>query len=495
MQFTREINRVLLALLFVFGLIGIFAAYWGAFGTDTILQREDNPRLVLDELSIVRGDIVDRNGAALAASQQNADGSVTRLYPQPAAYSAVGYYSFRYGVNGAEAAYDLLLRGDTNGNNLGDFLQEDILHLPQRGTHLQLTFDLEVQQSIVSAIGDYAGAAVVVSVPTGEVLALVSLPTFDPNLLDAQWEMLVASPRNPFFNRVLQGGYQPGGTLQTALLATALNPNIVIPAPYEAADQPVTINGVTLNCLTPPPTSALSLAEAYQYGCPSPFGLLAEQIGLPGLQTLFSTFKLTQPPTLEGFVVAPETAEITPDANSTPPSESTEIAPSAVILTEDNLLVNALGQGELTVTPLEMALITASVINNGNAPLPYTLRATRPPDATQWMPANTLQTSFAAMMTADAANRVGEIMIANVESGTATAAQQAGINIGGHVALAYSGEGTDVWFTGFALLPDGRGVAIALVLEDSEDITLASQIGGQALAAAVNAVQNETNTP
>lgn len=495
MQFTREINRVLLALLSLFGLIGLFAAYWGAFGPDTILQREDNPRLVLDELSIVRGDIVDRNGTPLATSQQNTNGSITRLYPQPAAYSAVGYYSFRYGVNGAEAAYDALLRGDADADDLGDFFQKDILHLPQRGTHLQLTFDLEVQQSIVTAMGDQAGAAVVVSVPTGEVLSLVSLPTFDPNLLDTQWEMLVASPGNPFFNRVLQGGYQPGGTLQTALLATALNPNIVIPSQYEAADQPVRINGLTLNCLMPPPTSTLSLVQAYQYGCPAPFGQLTEQIAVSGLQTVLRTFRLIEPPTLEGFVVAPQTADSTPTADGLALPESTEIPPSEVILTEDNLLANALGQGELTVTPLEMALITAAVINNGNAPLPYTLHATRPPDSAEWQPANVLQTSFAAMMTADAAEQLRGIMIENVESGAAAGAQQEGIEIGGHVALAYSGEGTDVWFTGFALLPDGRGAAIALVLEDSADITRAAQIGGQALAAAVNAIQNEPAVP
>ena len=64
-------------------------------------------------------------------------------------------------------------------------------------------------------MGDYHGAVVVLNIPSGEVLAIVSLPTYDPNTLDTNWEQLTQAAGKPFFNRALQGAYQPGGTLET----------------------------------------------------------------------------------------------------------------------------------------------------------------------------------------------------------------------------------------------------------------------------------------
>jgi peptidoglycan glycosyltransferase len=483
LQFTREINRVLAILLILFMIVAFCAGYWAAFGAETILQREDNPRLVLDELSILRGDILDRDGDLLATSIEGEDGIATRRYPEPASYSAVGYYSYRYGVNGAEAAYDDLLSGR---DDLDRYWLQDMLHLPRHGTNLQLTFSLDIQKTLVGAMGDYAGAAVVLSVPDGEVLALVSLPTYDPNVLDMRWEAFVAAPGNLFFNRVLQGGYQPGGTLQTPLLATALVPTGTLSGVYEQADAPVMMNGLTLNCLATPPSATLTLTEAYLYGCPAPFVSAAEQLGMDVLQQLFERFKLSAPPTLNGFVVTPPTVNGTSQPAGGLPLQATAEATAALTVQDER---DVLGQGALTVNPLTMALICAAVINAGNAPTPITLLATQAPNGADWLPARNPQSTFGAMMTAETAQALRTVMERNVREGIAQGAQQADLRIGGHVALAYAGDSTQVWFIGFVLFEDGRGAAIALVLEDSADIALAAQIGGQGLAAAAAALR------
>jgi penicillin-binding protein A len=478
MLFAREINRLLLGLLLVFAVVALSAAYWAIVGADTILLREDNPRLVEREARILRGQIYDRNGTLLVDSVQNADGSVSRLYLYPETASALGYYSLRYGVGGAEAAYDTLLRGDDLLRKLGQEFGRQLLHQPQQGSDIQLTFDLDIQQAITQAMKNHQGAAVVIAVPSGEILALVSLPDYDPNNLDDNWETLTTAPGNPFFNRAVQGSYQPGATLQTPLMAAALLTGHSLEVEIEQATRALDIDDVTLTCAVPLPEQALTLRDAYAFACPYPFALLSEELGDLTLQAMFDTFRFDQPPTLEGFVPQVE-GQVTPQALP-------QIDWSA-----DNLLKNALGQGELTVTPLEMALITAAIINDGNAPSPTTLVATRLPQADEWTataPSSNIVTPF---LTMQAARQLEDLMRNTVANGAAQNAGRTNIDIGGHAALAYSGDGTQAWFIGFATLAGNQGIATAIVLENSRDLGLAADIGGTALQIAHSKLSTE----
>ncbi|HEX2905501.1 MAG TPA: hypothetical protein VHO69_01475 [Phototrophicaceae bacterium] len=199
MQFTREINRLLVGVLFAFGMVMLAAMYWAIAGPETILRREDNPRLVETEMRLLRGEIVDRTGTVLVTSETTSDGSARRHYLYPETNGVLGYASLRYGVNGAEAAYNTLLHGDTLPKDLTAYFNNEFLHRPIQGADVQLTLDLAVQQTAAQALGEQRGAIIVLSVPDGEVLTLVSRPTFDPNTLDADWEKLTQAPGNPFF--------------------------------------------------------------------------------------------------------------------------------------------------------------------------------------------------------------------------------------------------------------------------------------------------------
>ncbi len=488
MQFGREINRLMAAVLIAFALVALSATYWSVYGPDTILLREDNPRLVEAEASIVRGDMVDRNGELLVTSQADETGQLARRYLYPEMNGTLGYFSLRYGVGGAEAAFDTQLRGDDLTGDLGDYFERGILHRPQRGSSVQLTFDLDIQRQVAAAMQGYTGAAVVLSVPSGEVLSLISLPTYDPNTLDADWETLVAAPGNPFFNRVLQGNYQPGGMLQTPLMLGALATSQPLDTPFEEGDAPVSIttstNGTpttfTVNCVVRPSLSSLTLVDAYIYGCPAPFAQVASTLGVDYVQQAFGTFLLNNPPTLPGFVVEPVDL-VTPTGTPLPTA-------APVALNASNLQAEVLGQGQLTLTPLNMAVIIAALLNGGNAPQPYALLAVRPPDADVWTPVESSHTTI-PLTTAESAIQLQDWMRQAVTSGTAQAAARTGLDIGGQAALAYSGEGSKTWFAGFASLEGGGSVVVVIVLENSNNPEEAARIGGEALAAAVAGMQ------
>jgi penicillin-binding protein A len=469
MHFAREVNRLTIGVLIVFAIVALAATYWAVVGPDTILLRQDNPRLVQAEAEIVRGDILDRNSVVLVKSDQNPDQTVTRRYLFPEMASALGYSSLRYGVSGAEAAFNTVLRGDDRQSDFGRKMLRDFAHHPVRGSDIQLTFDQTVQLDIVNAIGNSQGAVVVLAIPSGEVLALVSLPSYDPNTLEANWETLTKAPGKPFFNRVLQGAYQPGGTLETPLLAAALLANYPSEKAVTDADRPVQVGDVELTCVKLPQHSSLTLREAYAAGCPYPFAALITDLGLGTIEAIFNAFQLNQPPTLPGYIVSPNT--------------SPEATQEAVNVTGSTLTEDALGQGQLTITPLEMATIVAAVVNDGNAPAPYTLLQTRQPESQTWITDSEMH-PLAPLMTANTAHQLQDFMRYAVQEGTAQPAAHPDMDIGGHATLAYSGKETQAWFVGFATWSNKQGAAVAVVLENNADVGLAASIGGQALASA-----------
>lgn len=501
MQFTRELQRLLTGIIGLFLLLVLAAAYWSITGPDTILARQDNPRLFEAQADIVRGDLVDRNGTVLVTSVQADTGRVSREFRYPAMNSITGYYSLRYGVGGAEALYNRLLRGDDLPRDLTTYFNQDVLHQPVRGSDVQLTLDLPIQQVTVDALTGYTGAAVVLDVPTGEVLALASLPTFDPNTLDVTWEQLITAPEEPFFNRVLQGKYQPGGILQTPLMTVALLTDVPVDVPVEGASQGVEVDGVPLSCARQPPADRLALSEAYAFGCPAPFVTLYEAADRAQVQEVFGLFLPGESAALTALL--PTTPTLSPNltADLTPevfPLATLDIVPAGTpdpgIATPPGIpeitLENALGQGDLTLSPLDVAMMTAAIVNEGNAPQPVLLHATRTPDQTTWKPVSEVYPSI-PVTTAEISRRLQEMMRTATISGSATRAARSGMTIGGHAVVAYSGDSTYVWFTGFVITGARQGVVVALVLETDADgpvITTqeASAIGGQILEAAFN---------
>jgi peptidoglycan glycosyltransferase len=466
MNLERTLPHVARWLLIAFLVVITSLAYWALVGADALLSREDNPRRVEAERAIQRGTIFDQAGVILAESVQVGQSIsgrpiMRRRYPYPDAASVVGYYSLRFGVGGVEAAYDEMLRGTQTQIDRW-------LHRVQVGSDLRLTIDLGLQRAITAALGRNPGAVVLVEVPSGAVRALVSLPSFDPNRLNETYDLLRLNPFAPLLNRVTQGIYQPGGALQTIALAHMLTAQLALTQEMPQATQPLQLSSLTLACAAPPndgAQTASTLLDAYIYACPMPF--VDFTMSAPGdAHDMIAAFGLLEAPTLVDFGTV---------AGRSP-------TPLTSIRDLPRLRAQAAGQGDLTVTPLQMALVAAVIANNGNTITPYLVDAVRPPGALEWQSRVTPRLER-AVVTSEVAQNVRTAMRQAVVGGAARAADQPPLAIYGHASFAYTGINANSWFIGVVERPDGHLAVVAVIIEGKNNPTLAAQVGGEALRA------------
>lgn len=346
-----------------FAAIALALIFWSVLRTGSLLVRDDNPRLVEAILRIQRGQIVDRNGIVLAENG-GTETRQERLYPLPPVASAVGYYSVRHGTAGVEESFDSLLRGEPKSDLAA--WSDELFHLPQRGHDVQLTLDANWQQTAVSLLDSRQGALLLLELPTAanepaQVRTLVSQPSYDPNQLDELFDKLIEDEAAPLLNRVTQGQYQPGLLLQPLIVAAAANNgHIRLGDEPNLPNRPVPIGETVTRCATRPPETANWL-DAITHRCPGPMLDLADQLGVGGLDQIYTDFGLTITPTL---------------------ALDTETAVSEPI---DDPLRAGIGQDNLTITPLQLGLAIGALGNNGRLPTVQLVTHTRPPDGS-WAP-------------------------------------------------------------------------------------------------------------
>ena len=417
-----SIRRASLALIVMLAALIAITGYWQVALGSRLSSREDNPRLVLAERQIPRGAIQDRNGHPLAVSQRTQDGYV-RYYPEPSAAPVVGYYSLRHGLGGVEAAFDSELRGSA-GQTQWDRFTDQFLHRVSPGQPVRLTLDVTVQRAADAALGERAGAVVVLSVPEGEVIALVSRPTFDPGTLDRDWEKLRADPSAPLLNRATQGAYQPGAAFQTIVLGELVARGLAHLTDTVSADSPVVLANTTLSCAATPVTG--TLAAAYAAGCPAPFDSLANHFDGKSTLEMIRRWQLD---------TAPSSFELpVHDSGSSLDTLTQTQSVREVIL----------GQAGLVVSPLQMASAIGVVINGGHPGAPPHL-------------------TFKPVPTSPTA------LIPSKVAGTLQSAL-GGDKWGGQVAFATSGDKRLIWFVGFAPIQSPRW-AIVVLLENGDAAT------------------------
>ncbi len=305
LQNTMLLGGVLLALALVYRQI---------IRADALLSRGDNPRLVIAEQRVKRGKIVTAQGVPLAETLTTPDGLTRRHYPYPNLATVTGYYSLRYGTGGLEAAFDPILRGENRQTWL-----DDVMHRPPVGQTITVTIHLGAQIAADTALAraKATGAVVVLDAVSGEVLVLAGRPTFDPNHLEAEWDILANSPQSPLLNRATQGLFPLGDMVRLVGLIGLSEAGTTIPLnPLEA------------------PLSAMLAPLSGQ-----------------GLAATARQLRLAQ----ELPFVLPVSAGYLPDDL---PAKAPEIA----------------------ITPLHLAVVMAAVAQDGLAPAP-TLAYTRPPTA------------------------------------------------------------------------------------------------------------------
>jgi len=441
-----SLSHIACAVSLALAVLAATCGYWSVAQAGWLVAREDNPRRVEYEQRIVRGRILDREGVVLADVEVGPSGIVTRTYPLPEAAPVVGYASLRYGTGGIEAAFDGELRGEA-GRSAWEVAWADLLHRPPQGRDVQLALDADLQRLAQQALEGSSGAIVLLDARTGEVLAMASSPTFDPARLDEEWDRLREDPAAPLVNRATQGLYQPGAALETMVLAEGLERGLVhIDDPASPLTATVQVNGFAVGCLGEVEPGG-DWAMAYRAACPGPFAVLGEQLGVEGLSAAVGRWGLAEPPLLE---VAAEAGDWSPGDPA----------------------LEAVGQGSLTVSPLQMALAAAAVAGGGRMPAPRLVVR--------------LEGAQGGWRALDARGAPREVLPSDLAGDLLTAWGQYGPEVRGHLGAAVAGEGQPphAWFLGVAPADAGR-YSVAVLLEHPDDPARAAEVGRAVLEAAL----------
>ncbi len=471
---ARNIRRLSGLCLIGFTVAAAATFYWGFLRAPDLAARPDNLRRVAYDQRLRRGRILDRRGLVLAETVFDEDGLPTRKYPYPDAAPVTGYQTWRYGAGssdratygsgGAEAAYDAALRGDI-GLSPRELLSAQVLHRPQQGRDVELTLDARLQTYAAQQLGESEGAVVVVDAASGAVRALVSRPTFDPVELDSPQPGSDGAPA--LLNRATQGLYPPGSTWKTVTLAAALQEGLVTPDTV-VADGGVkeSFGGFLIGCdNNPESVLTFDIAHAFGWSCNVTFARLGVELGEARYRTYAERFGLGEAPPFP----LPTAAGSLTDSDD---------------MSEPELASAAFGQGEVLVTPLNMALVAAAVASGGNLPVPHLLNdipgvrhRSIADDRGTWRRAVTRAT----------ADQMRRIMVISARDGWArSAATGRGITLGGKTGTAQLAEGEPhAWFIGFAPGTEPTIAVAVIVVNGGEGSAVAAPIGGRVLERAL----------
>jgi len=390
-------------------------------------NRAGNRRTLLDSYSRERGAILV-GGSRIATSVKTKDElKYLRSYPSARLYSQVtGYFSFTYGAGGGlEGAEDALLSGQSD-KLFYRRLVDMVTGKAPSGASLELTINAKAQQAADRALGNQRGAVVALDPSTG------------------------ADPERPAVNRAIAGDlYPPGSTFKLVTAAAALSSGkfteeSLIPGPA-TLDLPLTTTNLPNDDNRPCGRgNKTSLTHALEISCNTAFGWLGLQLGADELRAQAAKFGFgdalrvpmrVTPSTVPAQLNAPQTAQ------------------------------SAIGQYEVRVTPLQMAMVSAAIANKGIVMSPYLVKDTRNSDLD--IIEQTKPEQLSQAITPDVAAALTRMMIRVVQSGTGTPAQIAGVQVAGKTGTAQHAKGRapHAWFTAFAPA-DHPTIAVAVVVED-----------------------------
>ena len=459
-------DRILpVALLTIVGFLALSGglAYWQIIRAQDLSTRAENPRVAEEAQSRDRGRILDRNGEVLAKTEPGQD--PPRVYSRPSLAQTIGYTSIRFGQTGIELTEHEFLSG-RSATDVLQFLWNELLNQRASGDDVYLTIDGAVQSAAADAMGGRRGAAVVLDPRTGEVLAIISNPTYDPNTTETDGEALQNDPGQPLINRATQGLYPPGSTFKTVTAAAALDTGAYKPdSPFSCHDA-IFIEGFRIACANVPEGEGeYDFGFAYVHSINAVFAQVGVTLGWTTLRSYASRFGFG---TDLGFDI---------DVSS-----STLGGGSS-----DVLLANtAFGQGELLVTPLQMALVAAAVAQEGEVPEPrLLLRVADTNGKTIVVPRSR---TLGRAMSRETALILRDLMVRNVKEAAGSAAAIPGVTVAGKTGTAETGkpgEAPHAWFIGFAPA-ENPAVAVAVIIENGGfGGSVAGPIAGEIMQAAL----------
>lgn len=429
------------ALLFVL-LIGNLT-YVQVFAAPKLNADPSNTRAIEAQMRIERGLILTADGQEVATNTQEGE-YFLRHYPAGGLHQPwLGYNSVQYGRAGVELAYNAELSGELDVLQVTSLIDQ-IMGRPQRGADLRLTVDSRVQQAAVEALGERAGAVVALDPKTGAVLAMTSYPRFDANTLSEDWDSLVNNESRPLFNRATQGQYPPGSVFKVVVASAALQEGAVTAdssfddtGEYVAGGYKVTnFGGETYGEHT--------FGDALTKSINTTFARVGVELGADTLARYASAFGMGAevPWRLGG------------QTGSFPNPADMDTAHVAQV---------SFGQGEVVVSPLEMALVAAGIANEGTIMKPYLVSEVR--DYRQTLVESAQPEVWKQAIAPSTARMLTTLMERVVDEGTGTNAAIDGVKVAGKTGTAEVDQGEPhAWFIAFAPADDPQ-IAVAVIVE------------------------------
>ena len=279
----------------------------------------------------------------------------------------------KIGKNGIEALYDERLRGDAGGrqmevNATGSPVRELSRKDPVPGEKLPLTVDSRLQEFCVERLGQESGAIVVMNVESGEVLALVSVPAFDPNefskgILSGYWKELNANKKAPLLNKAIAGQYPPGSTFKMITGLAGLKSGKFTANSHVHCNGTFYLGSHPFTCWKTTGHGTVNMAEALEQSCDVFFYTVAHEVGIDGIAAMSREFGLGQK---SGLGLRGEQPGIVPSPEWKQKARGQPWNPGETIN-------SAIGQGDTLTTPIQLATMLARMVNGGKKIKPHLL--------------------------------------------------------------------------------------------------------------------------
>ena len=455
---NKELKRVSIVVLLMFIALFGSSSIIQVAAADELRADSRNVRTLYDSFSAKRGPILI-DGVPIAQSNPVDDNfSYLRVYSNGPLYAPItGYFTLNQGSTGIEGALNDTLSGTSNAQFF-DQINSILTGATPTGDAVELTIDGNLQQVAWDALGENAGSVVALDPKTGAILAMVSKPSFDPNLLAVHdtpqvleaYDALTSDPANPLANRAIAGDlYTPGSVFKLVVASAALasgeyTADSVFPNPPSLTlpgSSSVITNSEGGSCGG---AETVTIATAFRLSCNIPFAELGLALGYDAIEKQAAEF---------GFG----------SSLDVPMSTTPSVYPQTD--SDAQQMLSSFGQASVRVTPLQIAMVSAAIANDGALMQPTLIESILAPDLTV---KETLQpTVYNTPMASETAETMTQMMTSAVSSGPGSNARISGVNVAGKTGTAENGPGEPytLWFTGFAPAEDPE-VVVAVVVEN-----------------------------
>ena len=435
MRTNKRIIRVLIAISLLFLALVTYLLWFNMFRAKDVYTNSYNKRQWESEQQVQRGEIYSQDGVLLAETEIDGDARI-RKYPKGSLYShIIGYCSQVYGKTQLEMSHD----DDLIGKGTISLTLNEIKH----GNNLNLTINDELQEYAYEQLDGRDGAIVAMEPTTGQILAMVSLPDFNPETIEKDWPSMMEDENSPFLARATQGLYPPGSTYKIVTAAGVYDNGMTT----ETFDDEGLFkkDDVTVYNYNKESFGKLDIKTAFEVSSNYVFCTLGYEMGADAVKAEAEKFGVNK-----SFEF-----DIPVSQSQIQYKKMTDL---------DGALVS-IGQGGLVMTPLHVAMMASAVANNGKMMKPYLVETVTTENGT--IIGQTKPSVLYDSIGTACADYIEDMMIGVVEDGTGTGAQISGITVAGKTGTAENETDKDhAWFVGYAPV-ENPTICVAVVLENA----------------------------